>query len=75
MSTQRTNPSIPLPSIVKHACTTASIAAAITNGFVDRRRFAAGSFAGECFITLFLIRRFYNKGPAKRGWTLLASIG
>jgi hypothetical protein len=61
--TQRINPSIPLPSMVKHACITAIIAAAVASDFHVERRFTRASlpFPGFSFIAShFLMRRFYN---------------
>ena len=56
--TQRTNPSIPLPSIVRHACITAITAAAIAIDLHDaERRLARGSFSGFSFIASYLCSR------------------
>lgn len=54
---QRINPSIPLPSIVKHACITARITAAVASDFdVGKRRLPRVSFSGFSFMALnFLI--------------------
>jgi hypothetical protein len=50
MSTQRTNPSIPLPSMVRHACIPAIIAAAVASGFHVERCLTRGSFFEFSFI-------------------------
>src|SRR5215207_4444580 len=57
MRTQRINPSIPIPSIVKHACITAIIAAAVASALdVGERRLACGSFAGFSFMSSHLLK-------------------
>jgi len=49
--TQRINPSIPLPFIVRHACTTAMIAAAAACSLHEDRRFLRWvSFLGSSFM-------------------------
>src|SRR6188508_876994 len=50
MITQRIKPSIPLPSIVKHACMIATIAAAATSGFHVERCLTRASFSGFSFM-------------------------
>jgi hypothetical protein len=57
MMTQRINPSIPLPSIVKHAWIIATIAAAVASGFHVERcltrapfRFPGLSFMASDFL-------------------------
>jgi hypothetical protein len=52
ITTQAINPSIPLPSIVRHACITARIAAIIISSFHEERRLARAepSFSGISFI-------------------------
>jgi len=51
MRTQRINPSSPLPSIVRHACIKAIIAAAVATGFhVDWRCLTRVSFSRFSFM-------------------------
>ena len=54
--TQRINPSIPLPSIVRHACITARTAAAAANGFHVERRLTWILSFGFSFITSDVLR-------------------
>lgn len=68
ISTQRINPSIPLPSIVKHACITASIAAAAANDFQRGRGLTcAGSRSfGFSFMASFPYRVIASHKVAKQ---------
>ena len=67
MMTQRINPSIPIPSIVKHACITAIIAAAVASDFHVERCLTRAPlrFPGLSFMaSRFLMWRFYNNASS-----------
>jgi hypothetical protein len=61
MITQRTNPSMPLPLMVRHAWITASIADAMTSDLcTNGRRLAGASFSGFFLMAFDILHKDFT---------------